>query len=107
MRIRKFNESIDNNSVIDDDFADLKDISEIEYPSDESNVYTFSLVIDDHSYFNVDEMLDNNNKINHFIKTFKKCLKNSDFHIVGIEILTMNLHILKKLLKLSSLLITK
>jgi len=81
MRIRKFNESIDNNSVIDDDFADLKDISEIEYPSDESNVYTFSLVIDDHSYFNVDEMLDNNNKINHFIKTFKKCLKNSDLNI--------------------------
>lgn len=38
MRIRKFNESIDNNSVIDDDFADLKDISEIEYPSEESNV---------------------------------------------------------------------
>jgi len=68
MRIRKFNESIDNNSVIDDDFADLKDISQIYYPSEECNVYRFSLVIDDHSYFNVDEMLDNNNKIDRFIK---------------------------------------
>lgn len=39
MKIKRFNESIDYNSVVDDDFADLKDISEIDYPSEESNIY--------------------------------------------------------------------
>lgn len=37
--------------------------------------------IDDKSYFDIDEMLKNNNKISHFIKIFKKCLKNTSLNI--------------------------
>lgn len=84
MGIRKFNESIDKEINLKDDFADLIDISdkdELYYIGNKLN-YIFQLNFDDEAYIDVDSFYQNLIRSKKFIEVFKTCLKNTSFDVV-------------------------
>lgn len=84
MGIRKFNESIDKETNLKDDFADLIDISdknELYYIGSKLN-YKFKLNFEDESYIDVDSFYKNIIRSKKFIEVFKTCLKNTSFDLV-------------------------
>lgn len=83
MGIRKFNESIDKETNLKDDFADLIDISDYKelYYIGSSLNHTFQLNFDNESYIDVDFFYQNIIRSKKFIEVFKTCLKNTSFDI--------------------------
>jgi len=80
MKIKKFNESIDNKSLIEDYFIDLSDISKMSY-DDKENIFEFKLDFDDDSDFFIEKVKENTKKIEKFLLVFERCLKNSELDI--------------------------